>query len=264
MTLNLAARKPTQEILPPRIVLYGPPKIGKSTLASTIPGNLLMDYEEGSGYLKVARLKKDEVDTYEKTMNALGELASAEHEFKCLTIDTVDWMQAVVEEEAARQHSVKSIGDADYGKGYATSQNIFKNEVLVALDYLRREKNMMILMLAHECIRRYDNPTTASYDRYTLKLQENNKGAGVCALIKEWADAILFVNQETLVNTEQVSATNKKATVKKAKTTSNLIVHTQESPAFLAGNRYGLPETLQFTWPAIEEALTTALTQKAA
>lgn len=263
MSIDFTTIQPSIDMLPPRLVIYGPPKIGKTTLASTIPGNILFDYEEGSGASKVARIKKGDISTYDKTMDALQKLAEQDHQFNCLTVDTVDWLQMVVEEEAAKQHGAKSVADVDYGKGFVTAQNIFKNDILEAFDYLRREKNMMIILLAHECIRRYDNPTTQSYDRYTLKLQENNKGAGICALIKEWADCILFANQETFVNAEQVS-TNKKQVSKKAKTSGNINLHTQENPAFLAGNRYGLPETLPFNWPAIEQALSNALTSRAA
>lgn len=263
MPVDYTKTEPSIDMLPPRIIIYGPPKIGKTTLAASIPNNILFDYEEGSGAAKVARVKKGDLDSYDKTMAAIQGLAEQDHKFNCLTIDTVDWLQMVVQDEAAKQHGVKTVADVDYGKGFVTAQNIFKNDVLEAFDYLRREKNMMIILLAHECIRRYDNPTTQSYDRYTLKLQENNKGEGICALMKEWADCILFANQETFVNAEQVS-TNKKQVAKKAKTSGNINLHTQESPAFLAGNRYGLPETLPFNWPAIEEALSNAMTSRAA
>jgi hypothetical protein len=268
MPLNIAARQPTQSLAPPRLVIYGPPKIGKTSLAASIPNNILLDYEGGSGFTKVARIEKGELDSYEKTGAVLHELASTDHPFSCVTIDTVDWMQQHVGAEAAKEHCTKektyaTAEEVPYGAGTVTMQNIFKTDILDALDYLRLEKNMMIILLAHECIRRYDNPTTQSYDRYTLKLQENTKGIGVCSLIKEWADAILFANLETFVNAEQIGQ-DKNKKIKKAKTSQNIVLHTQESPAFLAGNRYGFPETLPFSWEAIEQALTNAFNQKAA
>jgi GTPase SAR1 family protein len=268
MSLNLADRKPTQNLLPPRLVIYGPPKIGKTSLAASIPDNILLDYEGGSGFTKVSRVEKGELDSYDKTISALTQLCNDKHSFQCVTIDTVDWMQSYVGEEAAKEYSThdKTYSTAEevpYGAGTVTMQNIFKTQILDALDYLRMEKNMMIILLAHECIRRYDNPTTQSYDRYTLKLQENTKGIGVCSLIKEWADAILFANLETFVNLEQIGQ-DKNKKLKKAKTSQNIILHTQESPAFLAGNRYGFPATLPFSWQAIEQALANAFNQKAA
>jgi GTPase SAR1 family protein len=264
MPTDFTKIKPTQKILPPRIIIYGPPKIGKTAFAASIPDNILLDYEGGSGFAKVSRIEKSEVDTFAKTMDCFQQLSEQKHSFKAVTIDTADWLEAVVNEEAARQHEAKSVGDVPYGAGFVTAQNIFKTQILEALDYLRQEKGMMIVLLAHECIRRYDNPTTQSYDRYTLKLQENTKGAGICALLKEWTDAILFVNQETYVSAEQVTSNKKGPTVKKARTSNNVILHTQESPAFLAGNRFNLPPQLPFSWPDVEKALSNALTQKAA
>lgn len=255
MPLDLA-RTPTKDILPPRLVIYGPPKIGKTTLASKIPNNILLDYEGGSGNVNIARLKKDEVDTYAKTMEAFRALYEDKHEFTSITIDTVDWLENVVNDEVCRLAQVKTISDIPYGGGTVAAQNTFKTDILEALDALRKDRGMMVVLLAHESIRRYDNPTTESYDRYTLKLQENNKGIGICSLIKEWADAILFANQETFVSKEKIAP---KKEVKKAKTSSNIVLHTQESPAFLAGNRYNLPAQLPFTWEALSEALTNAL-----
>lgn len=256
MPLDLSARTPTKDVLPPRLVIYGPPKIGKTTLASKIPNNILLDYEGGSGNVSVARINKPEVDTYAKTMDAFRALGEDKHDFTCITIDTVDWLEAVVNDEVCRQAGVKSVGDIPYGAGTVTAQNMFKTDILESLDMLRKDRGMMIVMLAHESIRRYDNPTTESYDRYTLKLQENNKGIGICSLIKEWADAILFANQETMISREKIAP---KKEVKKAKTSNNIILHTQESPAFLAGNRFNLPPQLPFSWDALSEALSNAL-----
>ena len=259
--VDLVNLKASRAILPPRIVIYGPPKIGKTTLASTIPHCVILDYEGGSGFANVARIDKDDLDTFDKTQKVLQDLCTQDHPFQAVVIDTVDWMQAIVSEEAAKEHSsgektYATAEDVPYRAGVVTMQNIFKTQILDALDYLRKNKNMMIVLLAHECIRRYDNPTTESYDRYTLKLQENNKGVGVCSLLKEWSDAILFANQETFVRKEQIGM---KKQAKKASTSNNIILHTQESPAYLAGNRFGLPAQLPFNWPAIEQAITTAM-----
>ena len=41
---------------PPKVVIYGPEGIGKSTLASKFPAPLFIDVEEGTGRMDVARL----------------------------------------------------------------------------------------------------------------------------------------------------------------------------------------------------------------
>ena len=43
MTINFSEIKASRKPLPPRIVLYGEPKIGKSTFCSQIPNALFLD-----------------------------------------------------------------------------------------------------------------------------------------------------------------------------------------------------------------------------
>lgn len=251
MELDLSTLKASKDIKPPRIVLYSTPKWGKTTLAASIPDNLLLDVEQGSGAVSVARIEKSELDTYQKFMTALKGVYEQKHKFKVCTIDTIDWLEDLVFQQAAAEHGKTSIADVGYGAGYVTAQNLWR-QVLQGLDMLREERNMMILLLAHEKVVRYDNPLTESYDRYTLKMHDKTVG-----LIKEWSDAVLFANNETFVKSEDVGFKQK---VKRA-TAGDRVIHTVESPAYVAGNRYGLPAELPATWDALEDALSTAMTE---
>lgn len=252
---DLKNTKPEKAILPPRLLMYGPPKCGKSHLLSTIPNCLLVDFEDGSGFLNVARIQKSDVDTFEKVLGLLTRLYTEEHSFSTLGLDTLDWLQEVVFNQAAKEHGKSNIGDVGYGAGYVTAQNLWA-QLIEGLDALRRDKGMMIIGLAHEQIRRYDNPVTDSYDRYTLKLHAKDKGSSTLSIFSEWSDAILFVNKETFVRKEK---TGFNADTKKASTSERVFFHTTESPAYLAGNRFGLPSLIPFTWPDLEGALTQAM-----
>lgn len=254
MGFNIETAKPVKNILPPRIVLYGTPKIGKTTFAASIPDNLVVDIEGGSGLHNVARVNKDDVQTYAQFKDVLHQVENGNHGFQCLTIDTVDWLETVLFEEAARLHGKKAIADVPYGAGYGSAQMLW-GEVLDTLDRIREKRGMMILMLAHEQIRRYDDPQAGSYDRYTLKLQDKDKGSSSVSIIKEWCDAIMFVDVQTFTSSETVGFNQK---VKRA-SGGERVIYTTESPAFVAGNRFGLPHELPFTWAALSEALTTAI-----
>lgn len=257
--INLSEIKVSKAILPPRIVLYGPPKIGKTTFAASIPHNLILDVEGGSGAVDVARIEKEKLNTYQDFMDIIYGLYQQQHSFQTITIDTVDWLEALIFNRAAQEHGKTSIADVGYGAGYVTAQNLWK-EVLEGLDALRRDKGIMPLLIAHEQIKVYNNPMTESYDRYNLKLRSNDKGSSSESIIKEWSDVICFVNKETFVRKEKTGMKE----VKKANTTDRVFIHTQETPAYLAGNRFGLPAQIDFSWLALSEALTTALTQKTA
>lgn len=237
----------TKIITPPRIVLYGPEKVGKSTFASQVDGALYFDFEEGSGHLSVRRapdaMKKD-VPTLRE---ALRQLRTASHDFSAVVIDTADWLEARIHDQVAAEAGKKQIDDIGYGAGYNTALNIWR-DLCSAMTALT-EIGLPILVIAHSQIKRYDNPLTESYDRHQLKL--HGKSA---ALLTEWCDCLLFANQRVFVDKKEVGF---KKTVTKGKG-GDIVLHTAGSPAFQAGNRYGLPPELDFSWGAFIDAFNEA------
>ena len=243
----------SKAILSPRIVLYGTAKAGKTTFASTIPNNLLLDVEGGSGAVNIARVERESLDTYDKFMSVLKSVYEQKHDFSCVTIDTLDLLEQIIFTQAAKEHGKNSIADVGYGAGYVTAVNIWK-QVLQGLDMLREERKMMVLLIGHDVVRRHDDPITESYDRYNINLHEKTGG-----IIKAWADIIAFVNNEVFIKSEEVGFNSK---VKRAKG-GERVLHLIESPAFIAGNRYGLPAEVNFTWDALSEVLTNTLMNNA-
>lgn len=237
-------------IEPPRLVWYGPPKIGKTSEAAKIPNNIIFDIEGGSGFHAATRVEKKDLNSHEAFMARLMELYTQPHPFTTLTLDTADWLEALVFEQAAKEHGKTSIADVGYGAGYVTAQNIWK-QILLALDDLRMTRGMMILILAHEAQVTYNNPMGDNYDRFTMKLRNNEKGSSSASIIKEWSDGLFFINKETFIKTAKEGLKE----VKKGKTSERVFFHTQEAPAFLAGNRFGLPAQIPFSWEALNAEL---------
>jgi hypothetical protein len=256
--MDISTIKATRRIKPPRIVMYGTPKIGKTTFAASIPDNIIMDIEGGSGFHDVARVEKDQLNTYIDFKNWLAQIETGQHAFKVLTIDTVDWLEKLVFTHAAQTHGKQSISDVPYGAGYGTAQDIWRS-VLDTLDRIRDTRGMMVLMLAHEQQRKINDPQVGTYDKFTIKLQDKDNGSTSASIIKEWCDAILFVDLETFVQSEKAGGMGQK--VNRAMG-GERVIHTVEAPAFLAGNRYGLPAQLPFTWAALSGALGEAMNKK--
>jgi hypothetical protein len=99
---------------------------------------------------------------------------------------------------------------------------------------------MAVIQIAHTDIKRFDSPEHEPYDRYVIKLQ-----ARASALLQEHSDVVLFANYQISVAKSDVGF-NKKVT--RALGSGARVMHTEERPAFLAKNRYGLPDTLPLSW----------------
>jgi AAA domain len=106
---------------------------------------------------------------------------------------------------------------------------------------------MAIVQIAHTDIKRFDSPESEPYDRYVIKLHTK-----ASALLQEHSDIVLFANYRISTVKSDVGF-NKKVT--RALGSGERLLHTAERPAFLAKNRYALPETLPMSWAALAEAM---------
>ena len=233
----------TKVVEPPRIVVYGSPKVGKTTFAASAPAPILLDLEGGSKHIEVPRVEG--LDTYGKFVDVIKALGAEKHEYKTLVIDSVDWLERLIQATVASEHDVESIEGIGYGKGYQYAVEKF-NYLLLGLEKLRTQ-GMAIVFIGHDQIQKFEDPLTDSYDRHTLKLHKKLE-----ALLVEWSDAILFATKK--VYTRKEEAGFNKETVK-AVTDNKRIMYTDNSPAALAGNRYGLPLEMELNWNELQNKI---------
>ncbi len=242
--INLKTIKPSRQVKPPRLILYGPPKVGKSTWAANIPDALFLDIEGGSGNLNVMRVERDQLATYEDFLATLDAVLAQEHKFGALIIDSADFVERqLMFLAASKEHGTTEFGKIGYGKGPVTLGNMWR-QVTAKLDEIREKRGMAIVLLAHEQIKKESLPNTDSYDKYTLALEKYS-----IEHLEAWVDAILFVKVG-------VDTVKRKEGLKERVTTTEgeRVLHTIENPAWLAGNRYGLPAELEFSWSAFINA----------
>jgi len=99
MSINLPLEKRTKakKINPRILLLYGPPKVGKSTIASQLENNLILDIEKGSDYLETGLIMK--ANSWEKVMEIGEAIKAAGKPYKYLTLDTAteleEWCDAL-------------------------------------------------------------------------------------------------------------------------------------------------------------------------
>lgn len=243
MPFDLASIQSGPRAQPPRIVLYGPHGCGKTTFAAQSPQPVFICTEDGMGTLETPAFPLATCVT--DVLDAMGSLYSEAHEFSTVVLDSADWLDAMIQAEVRANFSDK---DLSYGKDALLCADRWR-DVLDGLNALRGARKMTTIMVAHCEIKRFDPPDSDSYERYQPKLQ-----ARASAVVQEWADMVLFANWRTFVKTELVG-TGKQQTIKKALSAGERLLHTGEKPAYLAKNRYGLPDTLPFTWQALMDAM---------
>lgn len=215
---------------PDRILLVGVEGIGKSTFGACAPSPIFLAAEDGIRHLDVASFP--EPKTYQDVLDAIQTLATTEHPYKTLVVDTLDWLEPVIAAAVCERNGWENPETPGYGKGWVAVTAEWRT-LLLWLDRLRAVKGMEIILLAHASLRTITNPSGPDYSRYEGKL---NKGA--LALVKEWTDVNLFAIHEEFVNKGKGEM--------KAKVTASgrRIVHTERAAAWDAKNRHNLPPTL--------------------
>lgn len=225
------------EEFPPRILLYGCQGIGKTTAASKFPSPLILATEDGIGNLAVPRLR---ITSYKQLLDTLRELAAEEHDYKTVAIDTIDALEPMIWKQVCEDYGETTIErvDGGYHKGYVIANELYWSVIRRALDYLRVNKNMIIVLLGHSDIKRYDSPESDPYDRFQPKLHKY-----ACASVCDWCDVIGYAAYKVFVKTTDTGFGKVKG---KGIGSGARVLYLEERPAFIAKNRYQLPEKMDF------------------
>ncbi len=216
-----------------RVVIYGQEGVGKTTLAAGFPSPLILDTEDGSHTLDVARVP---VGSYGDLMAALDELqAMAQNnacEFATIIIDTADQLWWMCAYSLMEEYGWKSIESPKYGTGYTQASERFVS-ILSRLDALVR-LGISVVVVCHAKIQKVSPPDTAEFTKYAIKVNATSGQAEIAReKLKEWCDVLLFCRFDVSVNQAE----------KKAVSSKRVIV-TTSAPAWEAKNRLGLPESL--------------------
>lgn len=194
--LNLTRKKNTMSLKivkgvisgPQKVVIYGEPGVGKTTLASQFPNPLIIDAEKSSAHTDVDRVF---VESWEDTCNVLKEVKGLSYD--TVIVDTVDWVEMQCVKALCEAHNKKNIEDFGYGKGYMYLKEKFLPFLELCDGVVKSGKNLVLL--AHNYIRKIELPDeTGAFDRHELKLSKH-----IAPLVMEWADALLFMSRVTFV-----------------------------------------------------------------
>ena len=97
------------------ILLYGDPKIGKTTFCSQSSNALFLSTEAGTNALEIFEIKVKDWSHFKECLNALVE---EEHEYEHLIIDTVDILYRMCADYVCEEQGIKHEAELEFGKGY--------------------------------------------------------------------------------------------------------------------------------------------------
>lgn len=238
MAISLSSLRKVRADKPPFIFIYGPEKIGKTTLAAEFPNPVFLQTEDGaSGDLELDSF--GQLTSFQAVLDAIGALATEDHEFSTVVLDSISALEKLVWAEICQRSNVASIELAagGYGKGYIEADNAWQ-EIIDALRYLRDERGMAVVLVGHALISRFDDPETQSYSRYEIDLHKRAN-----SLITRQVDAILLVKKDVTIKTDGAKAGTGRA---RADGGDSRWIYAQGKPAFVAGNRFNMPEKLLY------------------
>lgn len=246
-----------QRLKPPKVVLYGVGGIGKSTFAASAPNPYFIMTEEGQGALDIARYEIREGDpvvrSWQEILDCLTLLSNEDHDYKTVVIDTIDFAEPLMWKHTCEKHNKPDIESFGYAKGYTYTLDDLR-VLLAGLDWLRNNKNMIIILLAHSDVKKFDLPDSTSFDRWRLRMHEK-----AAAIIHDWSDAVLFANYRAHVVKDDAGFGKERA---RAVGHGERVVFTEERPAWLAKNRYSLPSELilpkENSWMVFQNAIVAA------
>ena len=218
---------------PPRLLIYGPPKCGKTTLAASIPNSLMIQIEDGAD--AHANDKLPQPTDFDNLLEQIEFCKTVDH--KIIVLDSITEAGKLAEQKVLKDGKKESLAKFPFGQGFQQVGDLIV-KLTDALDELRGA-GKSVVMVGHATSKTIEDPSLPEpYEQWEIDIPKR-----VLNRIVKWADGLLFASPEiTLVQKENV----------KAKAIGgDMLIHCNPQPSFRAGNRYNFPDTIDFTWAAI-------------
>ena len=144
-----------------RMAIYGPSAIGKTTMVCEMPDPIILTLEEGLITQTDQNIWNTEpIESYPEFIEYLEEIRDNDDykSRKTLAIDSLDWLETLIEKYVAEKDDKESIVDYDWGTGYSKSKETM-TQVFTILDQIRDKRKMRVVFICHVKEDRKENQT---------------------------------------------------------------------------------------------------------
>lgn len=211
--------------------------MGKSTLAAMMPAPVFIRTEDGAAALVGSDVAMFPVaESTQDVFDAITALATEDHQFKTLVIDSITQLNTLIEAEIVDSDpKAKSINQV--GGGYGAGWNLAADKHRQIRDWcskLSDHKGMNIVYLAHADVETVDLPDQDAYTRYTIRMNRRS-----VSHYSDNVDLVGYIKLKTFVkgDTER----------KKAISDGSRIITCYPTPSHISKNRFGIIEDIPFT-----------------
>ena len=226
---------------PRKIMVYGPPGVGKTSFACQAPNPIVIQTEQGAGDVGADRFPV--CKTFEQFWTQCGQVVEGGQGYDTIVIDSLNWLEKLVHKYICDKHGAENIEDTKvkefaYQAGYNFALDAWDN-IIDKFDEMMESTGANMIMCAHSKIQEFKDPTTDNYERFVPALHVSKKGIGAGSRLQQWCDEVLFINKKAMIRTTDKGEA-------KAIGGEDTYIFTQGRPSFDAKNRLNLPSEMVY------------------
>ncbi len=189
---------------PPRLICFGLPSVGKTTLASQAPSPVFICCEDGARELNVAAWVFDEKServqpkSLDEFRAAVKSISTSHDGYKTLVIDGIGDLDKLVQKHLCDQNPKwkGNIQFEGFGRPEAMILGVWR-ELIVDFEEANAS-GLGIILLGHSRVDKHSPPDSVPIDRYQMAVTSHKLG-DVAGMLFGWADVVGFAKFQPML-----------------------------------------------------------------